>query len=133
SGYLVIAFYLALLLAGSKVRRETLVAAAAGALLGLTVTTSMLPFFMACVVGVYLLTLRSWKIVLAAIAGGLAGIAPLLWYNAISFGNPFLNSYTAGGYPESALQINLHNSIEKVWLYASEITLYDPLVWLGVL
>jgi hypothetical protein len=132
SGYLVIAFYLALLLARKKVRREALVAAAAGLLLGLTVTTSMLPFFMACVVGVYLLTLRRWKITLAAAGGGLVGIAPLLWYNATSFGNPLLNSYTAGGYPESALHFNFHNSIEKVGLYASEITLYDPLVWLGL-
>jgi len=133
SGYLVIAFYLALLLARKKVRRESLIAFAAGALLGLTVTTSMLPFFMACVLGVYLMTLRPWKTSVAAIAGGLVGIAPLLWYNAISFGNPLLNSYTAGGYPKSDLHFNLHNSIEKVGLYASEITLYDPLVWLGVL
>jgi len=133
SGYLVIAFYLALLLARKRVRRESLIAFVGGALLGLTVTTSMLPFFMACVLGVYLLTLRPWKITLAAIAGGLVGIAPLLWYNAISFGIPLLNSYTAGGYPKSDLHFNLHNSIEKVGLYASEITLYDPLVWLGLL
>ena len=133
AGYLVIAFYLTLLLARRKVRRESLVAAAAGALLGLTITTSMLPFFMACVVGLYLITLRPWKLMLAAIVGGVLGVAPLLWYNAISFGNPLLNSYTAGGYPESALHFNLHNSIEKVGLYASEITLYDPLVWLGLL
>jgi hypothetical protein len=136
SGYLVIAFYLALWLGRKKVQRETplapVAAAAAGLLLGVTVTTSMLPFFMACVLGVYLVTLRTWKITLAAFGGGLVGIAPLLWYNAISFDNPLLNSYSAGGYPESALHFNLNNSIEKIGFYASEITLYDPLVWLGV-
>ena len=55
------------------------------------------------------------------------------FYNAVSFGNPFLNSYMAGGYPESMLQLNLSNSFEKVRLYLAEITLYVPIVWLGIL
>ena len=135
SGYLVVAFYLVLLLARKQVnqRNVMLVAGAAGVLLGLTVTTSMLPFFMACVVAVYLVSISRWKVALAAVTGGLVGVAPLLLFNAKAFGNPLLNSYSAGGYPESFLSLNLHNSIQKTWLYISEITLYDPIVWLGIL
>jgi hypothetical protein len=135
SGYLVIAFYLVVLLARQRVsqRKAPLVAAGAGLLLGVTVTTSMLPFFMACVVGVYLVSISRWKVALAAITAGLVGLAPLLFFNARAFGNPLLNSYSAGGYPESSLSLNLQNSIDKVWLYVSEITLYDPIAWLGIL
>jgi len=135
SGYLVLAFYLVVLLARQQVsqRNAPLLAAAAGVLLGATVTTSMLPFFMACVVGVYLASVSRWKVTLAALTGGLVGLAPLFLYNAKSFGNPLLNSYSAGGYPESFLSLNLHNSIEKTWLYISEVTLYNPIAWLGIL
>lgn len=135
SGYLVVAFYLVLLLARHKVsqRNVPLVAGVAGVLIGLTVTTSMLPFFMACVVAVYLVSISRWKVALAAVTGGVVGVAPLLFFNAKAFGNPLLNSYSAGGYPESFLSPNLHNSIEKAWLYISEITLYDPIAWLGIL
>jgi hypothetical protein len=135
SGYLVVAFYLVVLLAREQVslRNAPLVAAAAGFLLGFTVTTSMLPFFMVCVVGVYLVSTSRWKVALAAITGGLVGLTPLLLSNARSFGSPLLNSYSAGGYPESFLHLDLHNSIDKARLYVSEITLYDPIVWLGIL
>jgi hypothetical protein len=135
SAYLVIAFYLIVLVARQQVseRNAPLIAAMAGALLGLTVTTSMLPFFMVCVLGIYLILSSGWKIAPAAMIGGLAGVTPLLIYNARSFSNPLLNAYMAGGYPESFLSLNLHNSIDKVRLYASEITLYDPILWLGIL
>ena len=135
SGFLVIAFYLVVLLARRQASARTapVVAAGAGVLLGLTITTSMLPFFMACVVGVYLVWISRWKVRLAAIAGGLAGLAPLLYFNARAFGNPLLNSYSAGDYPASSLSLNLQNSIEKASLYAWEITLYNPIAWLCIL
>ncbi|HWN10798.1 MAG TPA: hypothetical protein VNO50_16280 [Pyrinomonadaceae bacterium] len=135
SGFLVIAFYWVMLLSRQQVSRRNapLVAVGAGVLLGLTITTSMLPFFMTCAVGGYLVWINRWKIRLAAIAGGLVGIAPLLYFNASAFGNPLLNSYSAGDYPPSSLTLNLQNSIDKAWLYASEITLYDPIAWLGIL
>ena len=134
SGFLVIAFYLLLLLSRQLVHedRAPLVAAATGFLLGLTVTTSMLPFFMACVMAVYLLWIGRRGGRAAALIGGALGVVPLLIFNAKSFGNPLLNSYIAGGYPESFLRFDLHNSIDKVWLYVSEISLYDPVVWLGL-
>lgn len=134
SGYLAIAFYFAVLLARRRPRErsEKLLAASCGLLLGLTVTTSMLPFFMACVVALYVVSLRRWNLIVPLMLGGLIGISPLLFYNSVSFGNPFLNSYTVGGYPESDLHLNLHNSIDKVRLYLSEISLYVPVAWLGV-
>ncbi|MGZ8845677.1 MAG: hypothetical protein ACXW3C_04355 [Pyrinomonadaceae bacterium] len=133
SGYLAIAFYFAVLLARRpRERSEKLLAASCGLLLGLTVTTSMLPFFMACVVALYVVSLRRWNLIVPLMLGGLIGISPLLFYNSVSFGNPFLNSYTVGGYPESDLHLNLHNSIDKVRLYLSEISLYVPVAWLGV-
>jgi hypothetical protein len=92
----------------------------------------MLPFFMACVLGTYLIWLTRWRRALAVIFGGLAGITPLLLYNATAFGNPLLNANIAGGYPDSYLHLSLHNFLAKAPLYFSETTFYDPLVWLGI-
>ena len=135
SAYLVNAFYLIVLLGRKQVseRNAPLAAGAAGVLLGLTITTSMLPFFMVCVAGICLLWTNRWKVALAALTGALVGLAPMLIYNARSFGNPLLSPNLAGDYPDSFLHLNLQNSISKAWLYTSEITLYDPIVWLGIL
>lgn len=135
SGYLVIAFYLVVLLALRQPRGRTakVIAGAVGLLLGITITTSMLPFFMACVVGSYLVSLRRWDLTLWTLIGGVVGLAPLLLFNAVSFGNPFLPSYVAGGYPESYLHWDLYNSLQKLRFYVWQITLYVPIVWLGIL
>ncbi len=135
SGYLVIAFYLVVLLSLRQPRGRTakVIAGAVGLLLGVTITTSMLPFFMACVTGAYLVSLRRWDLTLWTLIGGVVGLAPLLFFNAVSFGNPFLTSYVAGGYPESYLHWDLHNSVQKIRFYFWQITLYVPIVWLGIL
>jgi len=135
SGYLAIAFYFAVLLARRRPagRSANLLAVGCGLWLGFTVTTSMLPFFMACVVASYVISLRRWRLSALMLAGGIAGVAPLLFYNSVSFGNPFLNSYMAGGYPESMLSLDFHNSVEKLRLYFWELTLYVPIAWLGIL
>jgi hypothetical protein len=135
SGYLVIAFYLVVLLARgpSGGRRAKVMAGVAGLLLGLTITTSMLPFFMVWVVGAYLVSRRRRELTVPALLGGAAGVAPLLLYNALSFGNPLLTSYMAGGYPESVMRLDLHNTVGKLRFYASEITYYAPVVWPGLL
>ncbi|HEV2826616.1 MAG TPA: hypothetical protein VGW76_03365 [Pyrinomonadaceae bacterium] len=135
SAYLVIAFYLIVILARQQVseRNAPLVAGAAGLLLGITITTSMLPFFMVCVAGVFLLSIWRWKLAVAAITGALVGLVPMFIYNARSFGNPLLSPNLAGDYPETFLHLNLQNSISKAGLYTSEITLYDPIVWCGIL
>ncbi len=131
AGYLIIAFYLILLLTRRRLHNRSpwVAAGAAGFLLGLTVTTSMLPFFAACVLAAYLL----WQTKSAAVViGGILGVTPLLIYNARSFGNPLLNSNMAGGYVDSFLRLDLHNSIDKLRFYLFDITLYDPIVWLGL-
>jgi len=135
SGYLVIAFYLVVLLAlrQPRGRAAKVIAGAVGLLLGITITTSMLPFLMACVVGVYLVSLRRWDLTIWTLIGGVVGLTPLLVFNAVSFGNPFLTSYVAGGYPESYLHWDLHNSLQKLHFYVWQITLYVPIVWVGIL
>src|SRR5260370_13174086 len=116
SGYLVIAFYLFVLLSLRQPlgRTAKVIASAVGLLLGVTITTSMLPFFMACVPGAYLASLRRWDLTLWTLIGGVVGLAPLLFFNAVSFGNPFLTSYVAGGYSESYFYWDLYNSIPKL-------------------
>jgi hypothetical protein len=135
AAYLVIAFYLIVLLARQQVseRNAPFVAGVAGMLLGLTLTTSMLPFFMVLVAGTFLISTNKWKISLVGLAGVLVGLTPMLIYNARSFGNPLLSPNLAGVYPDSFLHLNLQNSLAKIWFYTSEITLYDPIVWLGML
>ena len=135
SAFLLIAFYTALLLTRGDLTadRKKLLAALTGLFLGLTVTTSMLPFFMAGVVAVYVFSLRQWNLLPYFVAGGIIGTSPLLVYNTVCFGNPLLQSYIAGDYPQSNLHFDLQNTIQKARLYVSELTLYDPLAWLGIL
>lgn len=135
SGYLVIAFYLVVFLALRKPahRKAKVIAGSVGLLLGFTITTSMLPFFMVCVVGFYLVSLRRWDLTLWMLIGGVAGLIPLLVFNSVAFGNPFLTSYMAGGYPESVLHWDPYNSIQKLRFYFWQITLYVPIVWVGIL
>jgi len=135
SGYLVIAFYLIVLLARHQPRSRAagVVAGAAGFLLGTAITTSMLPFFPTCILAAYFLWLRRWDLTPWALVGGFVGLAPLLFFNAVSFGNPLLTAYIAGGYPESFLRWSPHNSLQKIGLYVWEITLYVPIVWVGFL
>ncbi len=135
SGYLAIAFYLVVHLAVRRPqgRSAKVIAGAVGLLLGVTITTSMLPFFMACVVGFYFVSLRRWDLTPWMLIGGVVGVAPLVVFNASSFGNPFLTSYMAGGYPESMLHWDLRNSLQKLRYYFWQITLYVPIVWIGIL
>ncbi len=134
SGYLVIAFHFVVSLARERTsgRSAKVVAGVAGLMLGLTITTSMLPVFMVCVVGIYFVSLRRWELIVPALLGGVAGVAPLLIYNALSFGNPLLPPNIAGGYPDSYLHFDPHNTVAKARFYVSEITYYLPIVWAGL-
>ena len=134
SGYLAIAFYLVTRLASRRTRgREArLLAAGAGFLLGLTVTTSLLPMLMAGVVGLYVVSLRRWDLTLPALIGGMAGLAPLLFYNAVCFGNPFEPAYIVGGYPDTYVYLNLRNTLTKIRFYAIYITIYVPIAWVSL-
>jgi hypothetical protein len=134
TAYLTIALYLAVRLRSeSEGKKANALAACAGALLGLTVTTSMLPFFMAAAVALYVVALRRWRRLPAFFAGGLAGLLPLLVYNAVCFGNPLLLSNVAGNYNDTFFRLDWENFLDKAGFYARMLTLYAPVFWAGLL
>lgn len=134
TGYLVIAFYLILQLSpGSATNRASyLKAAGAGLLLGLTITTSMLPFFMAIVCALYFLFLRRFELLPLFLVGLLAGLLPLFVYDAVSFGNPFLLSNIAGNYSDTYFHLSPTNLGNKLVFYAQALIVYAPIFLLGL-
>jgi hypothetical protein len=134
TAYLTVALYLAVRLRReTEGRRATTHALCAGALLGLTVTTSMLPFFMAAAVALYVVALRRWELLPAFFVGGLLGLLPLLVYNAVCFGNPLLLSNVAGRYSDTFFRLDRENFLDKAGFYARMLTLYAPVFWAGLL
>jgi len=144
ASYLTIAFYLIFSLSHhhSSQRLGLLKATLAGLFLGLTISTSMLPFFMAAVVGVYFLSLQRWKLLLPLVTGGIMGTLPSLVYNAIIFGNPLLlpniggnkSRYAAGGdFSDTFFRLDWDNFLNKIDFYTKSITWYVPVLWLGLL
>ncbi|HYN86319.1 MAG TPA: hypothetical protein VER32_13810 [Pyrinomonadaceae bacterium] len=134
SGYLLLAFYLVFRVAGARGREgrgEKLRAAGAGLLLGLTLTTSMLPALMTAVVIVYFVTLRRWRLLPLFAAGALAGLAPLLVYNAASFGNPLLMPNVAGNYSDTFFRLDAENFLDKLRFYTRTVALYVPVFAVG--
>lgn len=137
SGYLVIAFYLLLQLSrGTATKRVChITAGGAGLLLGLTITTSMLPFFMVVLCVCYFLYLRRWQLLPAFLAGLLAGLLPLFVYDAVSFGNPFLLPNVAGSsmFPDTFFHLDVRNFGDKLAFYASSVVAYVPIFAIGLL
>lgn len=133
ASYLLIAFGCVLRLARAPSGRDSWLAWLAGALLGLTLTTSVLPFFMVVVVGLYFLSLRRWKLIPAFAAGAVVGLAPLLFYDTVNFGNPFLLPNIAGNFSDTFFQVDPENFLSKVQFYVRQLTLYAPLIWLGLI
>lgn len=132
SGYLIAAFYLVYRLSTCSPRASLLLAAGAGLLLGLALTTSVLPVFMAAIVGIYFLFLRRWRALPFFLLGGLVGLAPLLYYDAVNFGNPFLLPNFAGNFSDTFFHLDFKNFVSKIKFYANFITLYVPIFWLGL-
>jgi hypothetical protein len=133
TAYLVAAFYLVWTLARPAPSRWARSAASgAGFLLGWTITTSMLPFFMVVVVGLYFLSLRRWALLPWLTAGGLVGVAPLLAFNTLSFGTPFTAPNIAGNFSDTFLFLDWDNFTHHVVFYAKMVTLYVPIFWCGV-
>ena len=133
AGYLAMAFYFVVRLRPkSSARHERLAATAAGACLGLTITSSMVPFLMAAVVVGYFVSLRRWRLVIPFVAGLAVGLAPLLIYNTLCFGNPVLVPNLAGNYSDTFWRPSFANLVEKTKFYARMITLYVPVFWLGL-
>lgn len=137
SGYLVIAFYLLLQLSRRSATRRVyhVTAGGAGLLLGLTVTTSMLPFFMVVLCVFYFFYLRRWQLLPAFLAGLLAGLLPLFVYDAVSFGNPFLLPNVAGSgmFPDTFFHFDVRNFGDKLAFYASSVVAYVPIFAVGLL
>lgn len=136
TGYLVIAFYLILQLSrGSATKRASyLKAAGAGFLLGLTITTSMLPFFIVVVCVLYFLSLRRAVLLPLFLVGMLAGLLPLFIYNVVSFGSPFLlpNIAGAGMFADTFFHFDPKNLGDKVVFYASSVAAYVPIFAVGL-
>ena len=134
SALLVIAFYAAILIRKRRPqgRVAKLCAGGAGLLLGLVITTSMVPFFMVFVVGVYLALLRRKDLILPVLIGVVAGLAPLLVFDLVAFGNPLLLPNFAGGYTDTTPHFDLHNFAIKTRFFARSLTIYVPVVWVGV-
>ena len=111
----------------------------AGFLLGFTVTTSMSTFFMVAVFGVYFLSLQRWNLLVPFIVGGIAGIAPLFLYNAITLGNPFMMAQVAylnsnSDFPRDIyFFLDWRNFQERVTSYYYLFSWYAPVLWLGML
>jgi hypothetical protein len=119
--------------AHTRGRKATVLAACAGALLGLTVTTSMLPFFMVVAVALYFVALRRWRLLPSFLFGGLLGLLPLLVYNTVCFGNPLLLPNVAGNYSDTFFRLDWANFTGKLDFYARMLTLYAPVFWPGLL
>jgi hypothetical protein len=137
TGYLVLAFYFIFQVSGQGRpygRGAILMSAAAGYLLGLTVMTSMLPFFMVLVCAIYFLSLRRWKLVPLFLTAMLFGLAPLFVYDARSFGNPFLlpNVVGADQFPDTFFHFDAKNLGEKLVFYSSMVIVYVPVCAIGL-
>jgi hypothetical protein len=134
TGYLVFAFYLLVRISRKTPgeRGTNALAVWAGTFLGLTVTTSMLPFFMAAILLLYFLALRRWNSLPYFILGGLIGLTPLLAYNALCFGNPLLLPNIAGRYSDTFFRLNWENFLSKLNFYLRMSTLYMPVIWFGL-
>lgn len=137
TGYLLLAFYFIFQISRQGRpygRGAILMSAAAGLLLGLTVTTSMLPFFMVLVCTIYFLWLRRVKLVPLFLAAMLVGLLPLFVYNASSFGNPFLlsNVVAANQFPDTFFYFGAKNFGEKLVFYSSMVIVYVPVFAVGL-
>jgi hypothetical protein len=134
SGFVVTAFYFVFRLArdSSGGRRAIWLALGAGFFLGLTVTTSMLVFWPALAVALYLLSLRRFSLLHYFLLGGAVGLLPLLFYDAVNFGNPLLLPNVAGNYSDTFFHLDFNNFIDKLAFYLKWTTLYAPIFMLGL-
>ena len=136
TGYLVIGFCLVFQLSrrsggerGSYPR-----AVGAGFLMGLAITTSMLPFFMVILCILYFLSLRRWRIMPVFFVSLLAGLLPLFIYDAVSFGNPFRLANMAGAavFADTFWHFDPNNLGNKLVFYARALVSYVPVFVVGM-
>lgn len=134
SGFVIIAFYFAFHTApdSAEGRRAKLTALLAGLCLGLTVTTSMLAFWPALAVFLYFLSPARWRVVPHFLLGGVVGLAPLLVYDWVNFGNPLLLPNVAGNYSDTFFHLDWNNFTGKLGFYLKWTILYAPLFLIGL-
>jgi hypothetical protein len=138
SGFIITAFYFAFHLARDaeqqKDAQKKAVRASifAGLFLGLTVTTSMLVFWPAIAVLLYFLSLKRWRLLPYFLLGGVIGLAPLLVYDWVSFGNPFLLPNVAGNYSDTFFRPSLDNFRNKLGFYLKWTIVYAPVLLIGL-
>lgn len=134
SGFLVIAFYFAFSAARDSERghRAARVSFSAGAFLGLTVTTSMLVFWPAVAVFLYFLSLGHRRLLPYLLLGGAAGLAPLLVYDWVNFGNPFMLPNVAGNYSDTFFSPGAANFRARLAFYLTWMTAYTPILPVGL-
>jgi hypothetical protein len=92
----------------------------------------MLPFFMAGVVGLYFLSLRRWSLLRGFLPGLFLGLAPLFFYDMVNFGNPLALPNIAGNFSDTLFNPTWKNFTAKIGFYANMVTLYVPILWLGL-
>ncbi len=133
SSLLLIAFYrLFLSVRNRQVRQANGQTLAAGVLLGLVITTSMLPSLMVVVAVVYWLSFRQWRQLAWLALGLLIGLVPLLLYDAINFGSPLTLPNIAGDYEDTFLHLDWDNFQSKLVFYGTFVVEYTPLVLWGL-
>ncbi len=128
---LTVALCLAWRLRDARARAVPLRALAAGALLGWTITTSMLAAPVAAIIATY----AAWQCprLLPALAAGTAlGVAPLLIYNWTHFGHPFLVPNVAGQFSDTYFFFDWANFWRKAAFYTAMLTAYVPIAWCGI-
>ena len=113
-------------------RRRRVLMVLGGLFLGLTITTSMLPFLLVVALSVYYLSSQPLRVFTFFVAGLLVGLLPLLFYNQICFGNPFLLPNVAGDYRDTFFHFSAGNFYQKLLFYAHMLTVYVPVFWAGV-
>ncbi|HEX8746752.1 MAG TPA: hypothetical protein VF717_06095 [Pyrinomonadaceae bacterium] len=134
SGFVTIAFYFAFR-AGRECeneRRAARLSFCAGVFLGLTVTTSMLVFWPAVAVFLYFLSLKRLRLLAYLLPGGAAGLAPLLLYDWVNFGNPFLLPNVAGNYSDTFFRPDIDNFRANLAFYLRWTTTYTPILLIGL-
>ncbi|HEX8897576.1 MAG TPA: hypothetical protein VF751_02665, partial [Chthoniobacterales bacterium] len=71
------------------------------------------------------------RILPAFLGGVVAGLAPLLIYNFVCFGNPLLLSNVVGNYRDTFLHPTVDSFVGKLRFYARMLTVYVPVFWFG--
>jgi DNA-binding beta-propeller fold protein YncE len=135
--FLITAFYLIFQLrADPRRNRERIRTILAGLLLGFTLTTSMIPFFMAIVVGIYFLSLKKWHLVPAMLISGVVGLLPMLLYNTINFGNPLtlpMSLYIHHPVDSVYFSFQWENFVEKLRVYSLWTYWYGPVLFIALI